>query len=203
MILSLLPPSELERVLEEALSEDAFLSPHGLRALSRRHLAAAVPDRGRGLPRIDRLRARRVDDGPVRRQLELARPGLVPGQLPVHRVAAPLGRGARRRVHGRVPDRVRAPDAAARRGRRPVAPPRLDLAPGRRRPPPGRRLDREVPRRPRVARPAAVPRVLPRRHRGRASAPRTRPAGRASSPTCWCRGGPLDRNAIPDGEPAP
>ncbi len=40
MILSLLPPRQLERVLREALSEDAFLSPHGLRALSRRHLAA-------------------------------------------------------------------------------------------------------------------------------------------------------------------
>ena len=61
---------------------------------------------------------------------------------------------------------------------------RLDLAPGRRRPPPGRGLDREVPRRSRVARPAAVPRVLPRRHRRRASAPRTRPAGPGSSPIC-------------------
>jgi hypothetical protein len=40
MILSLLPPRNLERVLGEALSEDGFLSPHGLRALSRRHLAA-------------------------------------------------------------------------------------------------------------------------------------------------------------------
>ncbi len=39
MILSLLPPRRLERVLAEALSEDGFLSPHGLRALSRRHLA--------------------------------------------------------------------------------------------------------------------------------------------------------------------
>jgi hypothetical protein len=39
MILSLLPPAQLERVLAKALSEDAFLSPHGLRALSREHLA--------------------------------------------------------------------------------------------------------------------------------------------------------------------
>ncbi len=30
-------------MLKEALSEDAFLSPHGLRALSRRHLRCAVP----------------------------------------------------------------------------------------------------------------------------------------------------------------
>jgi hypothetical protein len=37
MVMSLLPPIHLERVLREALSEDAFLSPHGLRALSLRH----------------------------------------------------------------------------------------------------------------------------------------------------------------------
>ena len=37
MILSLLPPVHLERVLRVALSEDEFLSPHGLRGLSRRH----------------------------------------------------------------------------------------------------------------------------------------------------------------------
>ena len=37
LLLSLLPPVELERVLREVLDEEAFLSPHGLRALSRRH----------------------------------------------------------------------------------------------------------------------------------------------------------------------
>ena len=38
MILSLLPPVRLERVLREVFAEDdGFLSPHGLRALSRRH----------------------------------------------------------------------------------------------------------------------------------------------------------------------
>jgi hypothetical protein len=37
MVFSLLPPTRLERVLQEVLSEDAFLSPYGLRALSRRH----------------------------------------------------------------------------------------------------------------------------------------------------------------------
>ncbi len=40
LVLSLLPPIHLERVLREVLSEDSFLSPHGLRALSRRHLDA-------------------------------------------------------------------------------------------------------------------------------------------------------------------
>ena len=37
LILSLLPPVHLERVLRVALAEDEFLSPFGLRALSRRH----------------------------------------------------------------------------------------------------------------------------------------------------------------------
>ena len=37
LLLSLLPPVHLERVLRIALSEDEFLSPYGLRALSRRH----------------------------------------------------------------------------------------------------------------------------------------------------------------------
>ena len=36
-LLSLLPPVSLQRVLREVLDEDAFLSPHGLRALSQRH----------------------------------------------------------------------------------------------------------------------------------------------------------------------
>jgi len=37
ILMSLLPPVNLKRVLREALSEDDFLSPYGLRALSRRH----------------------------------------------------------------------------------------------------------------------------------------------------------------------
>ena len=48
LILSLLPPVHLEQVLRVALSEDEFLSPHGLRALSRRHRDHAVPDHHRG-----------------------------------------------------------------------------------------------------------------------------------------------------------
>jgi hypothetical protein len=39
MIMSILPPVHLERVLREVFSEDAFLSPFGVRALSRRHAA--------------------------------------------------------------------------------------------------------------------------------------------------------------------
>ena len=35
--LSVVPPARLEQLLREMLAEDAFLSPHGLRALSQRH----------------------------------------------------------------------------------------------------------------------------------------------------------------------
>ena len=38
-LLSVVPPARLELTLREMLAEDAFLSPFGLRALSRRHLA--------------------------------------------------------------------------------------------------------------------------------------------------------------------
>ena len=76
------------------LDEEEFLSPYGLRSLSRYHrehpLVVALAGR-RGAPR---LRAGRVDDRAVRRQLELARAGLVPGQLPRDRVAAAPARAA-------------------------------------------------------------------------------------------------------------
>ena len=62
----------------------------------------------------DRLRARRVDDRAVRRQLELARADLVPGQLPGDRGAGPLRGAARRLVHGRVPARLGQPADAHR-----------------------------------------------------------------------------------------
>ena len=69
-------------------------------------------------PALDgRVRAGRVDVGPVRRQLELARADLVPGELPDHRVAAEVPSLLRRRLQGRVPDRL-GPVHDHRRGRR-------------------------------------------------------------------------------------
>jgi hypothetical protein len=47
ILLSVVPPDRLTRILATLLDEDAFLSPHGLRALSRRHVTPyTVP----GLP---------------------------------------------------------------------------------------------------------------------------------------------------------
>ena len=65
----------------EFFDEEAFLSPHGLRAVSKRYEGNPYTLDGRAR-RVDRLRAGRVDDRHVRRQLELARAGLDAAQLP-------------------------------------------------------------------------------------------------------------------------
>ena len=69
------------RVLRTMLDEREFLSPYGIRALSRVHKDHPVraPRQRRGASRG--LRAGRVLDRSLRRQLQLARPDLVPGQL--------------------------------------------------------------------------------------------------------------------------
>ena len=82
LLLSVVPPDRLARILTTLFDEQAFLSPYGLRSVSKRHtdaLPGAQPAR-----RDHRLRARGVPDRHVRRQLELARARLVPGQLPGH-----------------------------------------------------------------------------------------------------------------------
>ena len=151
------------------LDPDEFLSDHGLRALSK--LPPGAPARSVDVGGVDgdaRLRAGRVDERPLRRQLELARAGLVPDQLPARRGAARLPPLPRRRLPRRVPDRV-GPRADAR-ARSPTSSPAgssrssSTATDGRR--PVLRRL-RAVPGRPGLARPDPVPRVLPRRHRRR------------------------------------
>ena len=117
LLLSLLPPVELERVLARGRSTRTRSCRRTVCVRCRGATATTVQRDGRGRHGDGRLRARRVDDRPLRRQLELARSGLVPGQLPVHRIAAALGRRPRARRSGRVPDGLRAPAAAARRRR--------------------------------------------------------------------------------------
>ena len=83
VLLSVINPDELRRTLEEFFDEAAFLSPHGLRSVSKRY--ENNPYTLDGVPgRVDRLRAGRVDHEHVRRQLELARPDLDAAQLPRH-----------------------------------------------------------------------------------------------------------------------
>ena len=127
----------------------------------------ALRDRRRRRDPPRRVRTGGVDDRDVRRQLELARAGVVPRQRAHHpRPAAALPL-LRRRLHDRVPDGVRQRDDALRGRQGDLRPARRDVPARRRRPAPGVRRHGEVPGRPALARPDPVPRVLPRRRRCR------------------------------------
>ena len=107
-----------------------MLSPYGIRSLSRRHLAEpfSVRRRRRRRSSVDYEPAESRSD--VRRQLQLARAGVVPRQLPRGRGARALPRLPRADVHGGVPDRLRHGDHA-RRGRRRAARPAGRAVPAR------------------------------------------------------------------------
>jgi hypothetical protein len=95
----------MKRVLRRMLDEREFLSPYGVRALTRAR-RAPVSSRCRWRALYCGLPAGRVEQRAVRRQLELARPDLVSSQLPADRVAAAVPPLLRRRVQGRVPERL-------------------------------------------------------------------------------------------------
>ena len=184
MQLSVVPPARLERLLGEMLSEDEFLSPHGLRALSQRHRDGAVPARPRRAcrPRSTTSRANRPP-GLFGGNSNWRGPVWFPTQLPRHPVAAELGRLDGRRLHGRVPDRFRDAAPAARRGDGPRPPAGLDLAARRRGPPAGLRLVSRSSRPIRTGTTCCCSMSTSTATPAPASAPRTRPAGPGSSPT--------------------
>ena len=113
-MMSLVDEPRLRRILTVMLDEDEFLGPHGIRAISRRHLEQPCIFDWGGQEYNVHLPPGRVRHRYVRRQLELARPGVVPdehGDRARTRAAAPL---LRRPGQGRVPDRLRARDEPAR-----------------------------------------------------------------------------------------
>ena len=103
-------------------------------------LAVALPSRSSARPRCrwgqsaPRLRAGGIDDAGVRRQLELARTDLVSAQSARCRIAARAASRARRRLHHRAADRVRAHGAPRRGVGRNRAQARRAVPQGRRRP---------------------------------------------------------------------
>ena len=105
-LLAILRGHRMKRVLRRMLDENEFLSPYGVRALSRIYgehpyeLHVDGSDLHREIP------ACRVGQRHVRRQLELARADLVPGQLPDHRGAAAVPPLLQRGFHGRMPHRL-------------------------------------------------------------------------------------------------
>src|ERR1019366_4075785 len=151
-------------------------------------LASRFPLRARGrrCPRRHRLRAGRIDHGHVRRELQLARPGLVPAELPGDQRARALPPVLRRRADGRVPDRL-GPAAHPGPGRpRPVRQAHLDLHPRSGRPAALLRRDGAAAKRSGLEGQPGLQRVLPRRQRRRDPPPPWRgPFGRRHSPAHW------------------
>src|SRR5207249_2713435 len=114
-----------------------------------------------------RLRAGRIFERVLRRQLQLARAGLVPGELSADRVAAEVPLLLRRRAHGGVPDGLEQTARPLARRRRALAAADPHLPARRGRAAARLRGYREVPARSPLARPDPLLRVLPRRQRGR------------------------------------
>ena len=117
-LLSIATQDQLRQILKYMLDEREFLSPYGIRALSQVHRDHPYHAIGEwhGPPRG--LRAGGIQHRTVRRQLQLARPDLVSGQLLAHRVAAEVSLLPRRQFQGRMPHRLRQDDDAlgGRRG---------------------------------------------------------------------------------------
>ena len=177
MIFSLLPPVRLTRAARGVRRGRRVLSAHGLRALSRRHRDQPFRIEIEGyLASID-YEPGEFDEQPVRRQLQLARPGVVPGELPVHRVDAALGRGAGARPSpsstrpGRA-RRLRLRDVAADLSARLVS---LSVPTGTGPSPEASRSSATTPSGATCCCSTSTSTATP----GRGSAPRTRPAGRA------------------------
>ena len=165
--LSVVPPVRLGKLLGEMLSEDGFLSPHGLRALSKRHRDQPFKLELGGLTAQVDYEPGESTSGLFGGNSNWRGPVWMPTNYMTivslwnwdsflgddFRVEYPTGSGT--------------VGPAARRGRGHRPPARLHLARRRERPAAGVRGVREVPDRPGLARPALVPRVLPRRYRGR------------------------------------
>ena len=109
-------PTGCAACCERMFDEDEFLSPYGIRSLSAAYRTPYTADVD-GQHTVDRLRARRIAHGPVRRQLELARAGLVPGQRAARRRAAHLRHVPRRPTHVEVPTGSGPALTLAQRGR--------------------------------------------------------------------------------------
>ena len=122
-LLSIATQEQLRQVLKYMLDENEFLSPYGIRALSRYHRDHPYHLSVNGTEHRVDYEPAESSTGPVRRQLQLARSDLVSGQFLAHRVAAEVSLLSRRQFQGRVPDRLGKDDDAlgGRRGNVPAA----------------------------------------------------------------------------------
>ena len=137
-----------------------------------------VVTRGRqGIPGL--LSAGRIGQRHVRRQLQLARSGVVPDERPAHSRALPVPCLLRRRLPRGVSDRLRQADEPPRGREGDLRSPAAHFPARRARPASGVRRHGTVPEGPALARLHSVPRVLPRRQRRR---PRRQPPDRVDGP---------------------
>ncbi len=194
-MLALVDEPRLRRILAIMLDEDEFLGPHGIRAISRRHLEQ--PCRVRlGRPALrGSLPARGVRHRHVRRQLELARAGVVPDEPGDPARALPAAPLLRRPAEGRVPDRLGKRAEPARGRARDRRPPdrrrssRTRTAAGRCSA--GSRSSRPI----RTGTTCCCSTSTSTATTAPASAPATRPAGPARSRCCSCSAGALRAEA--------
>ncbi len=131
-VLTIVNGDQLRRIMDRLWNEDEFLSPYGIRSLSKAHEKEPFRWNDGSSPTN-----RRNTDKVQRGELELARPDLVPDQLPLARVHAQAGQGVRAEVRhvttrgprqaGHIPanlaeivDRMIAIFARGEDGRRPV-----------------------------------------------------------------------------------
>ena len=198
-LLSILSQDKLRRVLAYLLDENEFLSPYGIRALSRYHAEHPYIFQIQGQEyRVDYLPAE-FEHGHVWWQLQLARADLDACQCPARSVLAQSLHFLRRRVPGRKPHRVgQLPEPLP--DRQGFGRPAYRYLPARcARPSPGLRRLGEVPERSALERLHPVLRVLPRRQWRR---PGCEPSNRLDRhrcqghPTLWihdCRAGAARR----------
>ena len=138
----------MKRVLERMLDESEFLSPYGVRAVSRVYLDHPYVFDCRGFRSEVKYAAGGVRQRHVRRQLQLAGAGLDADQLPDHREPVQVRFVLRRRLPRRVPEGLRHHAVARRGGGRAAQPPDAHLPARCARPPAGVQWLREAANRP-------------------------------------------------------
>ena len=138
------------------------------------------------------LRARRIQHRPVRRQLQLARADLVPGELSADRIAAEVPSLLGDDFKVECPTGSGQYDDVVGSGRGDLAPPDADLPRGRGRQAAGARRQRAVSATIRTGGTWCCSTNTSTATTARASAPATRPAGPAWWPSCCSRAGSDD-----------
>ena len=113
-MLALVNPERLRRILTKMLDENEFLGPHGIRSISKFHEQHPYVFHVNGQEhRVDYLPAE-SEHRHVRRQLQLAGPGLDAGERAHHPGAAELLPVLRRQLQNRMPHRLRQDDEPLR-----------------------------------------------------------------------------------------